>query len=173
MSRKSDLLHDSILFQKNLGAFAIKWGMAELAVSFAIGKFLGQKYEETHLLTAGMPFAKKASLLRALIKRAKPQNASQILGALKILQDSNRNTLFHGYVLSTAATATFFETRINEGKFIVTAHPYTFEEFHEHVAKFYDGLGVFMKEVGARATKELKDFGYAAINLSSKSIEPL
>lgn len=162
------LLHDDYHFQRWIGAFAVKWGMAELSVSFAIGKFLGLNYEDTHLLTAKMPFNKKATLLRAVVKKTKPENESVILGALKTLQNSNRNTLFHAYVLSKADTATFIEIDLGE-KFSAKDHTYTLDSLKGHVEKFYEGLDDFNKSVGARPTAELRDFGYAAISLSNKS----
>lgn len=162
------LLHDDYHFQRWVGAFAVKWGMAELAVSFAIGKYLSLNYEDTHLLTANMPFNRKATLLRATIKKANPDNVSVVLGALKTIQNSNRNTLFHGFILSDEKRVTFVEVDLGK-TFSAKGHSYEFDGFKEHVSRFYDALDAFLKAVGARPTVELKEFGYAALSLSNKS----
>src|SRR5689334_16563672 len=85
-------------FTSEFGRFFAVWSTAEMTIDFAIGKFLAIPYEETHLLTAGTDFNRKARLLQALVKRKNPPRANEIIKALRTIQnESLRNTFSHSY----------------------------------------------------------------------------
>ena len=120
-------------FTQLLGTFYAVWSSAELCVSWAIGNFLRITLEETHVLTAGMEFGRKAMLLRALVKRSDHKHKDLILGALnKVQNDSKRNAFAHSFISSTLTTVTFVE-RYGGGEYKATAHTFTLPEFEAHV----------------------------------------
>jgi hypothetical protein len=91
----------TVEFTSQVGRFYGIWAATELAIDYAIGFFLKLPPEETHLLTAGMEFNRKARLVMALIKRSDHTNKSQLLAALKIIQNESLRNAFAIHLSTT------------------------------------------------------------------------
>lgn len=150
-------------FTRILGTFYAVWSSAELCVSWAIGHFLRINYEETHVLTAGMEFGRKAILLRALVKRSDHKHKDSILGALnKIHNDSKRNAFAHSFISSTLTTVTFVE-RSGAGGYKATAHTFTLPEFAAHVNALIEHSAALSNALDFQSVESQK-FGDAALS---------
>jgi len=155
-------------FRRALGAFHATWASVEITMDWAIGQFLKLPQEETHLITAGMEFGRKAVLLRALVARSDSKNKNEILQHLNWIQnESKRNAFAHSFMRSNKDVVTFVK-RSGHGKFEIREHSFQPKEFDEHVNKFIEAAIGFEKELGA-TRKEIESFAQAATNLASKS----
>jgi hypothetical protein len=91
-----------------LGGFHGAWSSLEVLVSYSIGHALKIPFNETHMLTSGMEFGRKATLLRNLVHRSDRKNKAQIIGLIGRLQnESLRNVFAHGMITSSRDTVTF------------------------------------------------------------------
>src|SRR4051794_13622251 len=108
MARVSETLKQDDTFRWALGTFHVLWSTIELTVALGIGKFLRTTHEQTHILTAGMEFGRKATLLRNLAYRGSKPNRKQIVKIIGSLQnDAKRNVLAHGFMVATQTTVRF------------------------------------------------------------------
>jgi hypothetical protein len=120
-------------FTDNLGTFYGMWLALEATIDYQIGCLLNQPYLETHILTAGMEFGRKANLLRILIDRSNHPNKDDIKKLLStIQQESKRNVFTHSILHSLPDEVTFIHRKI-DGKFSATAVRFTKDEFAEHL----------------------------------------
>src|SRR5262249_2400557 len=85
MSRKPNLLLFRPDFVHELGWFFGAWSTFDMVTDFALGRFLNLPHQDTHLLTAGMVWGRKARLLVDLISRSSHPNKQSLLRALNIL----------------------------------------------------------------------------------------
>ena len=162
-------LADTIEFNMQLGFFYSAWAVTDATLDFALGKFLRLTHEETHLLTAGMEFGRKATLLRNLLRHQKdsPQK-SELLRTVKIIQnDSLRNVFAHSYLASDEDSVSFI-SRSRGGDYSATEYEFTKDEFREHVHKFIDASHDFYNALEVD-DHEFFAFQYAALNVNSKS----
>jgi hypothetical protein len=123
----------SLLFQNHFltsyGAFYAMWATIELILSYGITKYLNISEEDGHIVTSGMEFGRKITLLRNLVYKSKNPNKKKLISVLsKIQNESKRNVFAHSFVTSTEPTVTFVE-RSRGGDYKVTRHPYTDKEF--------------------------------------------
>src|SRR5206468_9141726 len=120
-------------FRELFGAFYATWQSVEITMEWAIGQFLKISYEDTHLITAGMQFGRKAMLLRALAGRSDRKNKGEIIKCLSFfVEQSKRNVFAHSFAKSNDDLVTFVN-RDNHGKFKMTEHAFTPGEFTAHV----------------------------------------
>jgi hypothetical protein len=120
-------------FTNNLGTFYGMWLALEATIDYQIGRLLKQPYTETHILTAGMEFGRKANLLRILISRSDHPNKEHIKRLLtKLQQESKRNIFTHSILHSLADEVTFIHRKI-DGAFSATGTRFTKGEFESHV----------------------------------------
>lgn len=135
-------------FNTAFGYFHSGWAVAEGAIDYAIGQFLGLTPEQTHLVTAGADHGRKAMLLRDLVARSDHANRAELLRTLKVIQnESLRNVFAHSYIASDENTVTFIE-RTRGGPYRVKQHPFTREEFFDHVGKFVRASSDFETALG-------------------------
>ena len=81
-------------FYECFGGFYATWQSVEITMDWTIGQFLGVSYEDTHLITTGMQFGRKAMLLRALVNRSDRKNKGGIIECLSFfVEQSKRNVL--------------------------------------------------------------------------------
>lgn len=150
------------------GLFQQAWAGAEAAADMAIRDFLGITTEESHLLTAGLEFNKKATLLRALISKSEHRHKDKAIKALNIMQnESKRNVFAHSYVLSNESSVTYLE-RSRGGRFAATKHKFTLEEFEAHVKKFSDASLLFWDAMGYD-NDALDEFVSIALSINAKA----
>lgn len=155
-------------FLTAVGLFQTNWMQLDLLLDYAIGKFLGTSAANTHMLTAGLEFGRKSSWLRMLISKSDHAKKSQLLSALNVIQnESQRNVLFHSYLVGGANHVTFIE-RSRHGKFSGKEHRYTMPEFHRHVDEIARAMSSFDEALGVSAD-ELLEFAQAALSIRSKA----
>jgi hypothetical protein len=154
-------------FREALGTFYGTWASVEITMDWAIGKFLGLPHEETHLITAGLEFGRKAILLRALVARSDRKNKGEIIKHIKTIQeDSKRNIFAHSFMRSEEKRAIFVE-RSNHGKFSVKKHEFEPESFIAHVRQFIESAKLLEQELGL-TREEIQAFADAADSLAKK-----
>ena len=137
-------------------------------MDLALGKFLKLPADETHLLTAGMDFNRKANLLRALVSRQQPPNQSAIQTALKTMQnESMRNVFAHSFLRSVGDGICFIE-RARHGNYVAREHNFTIEEFIDHVQKITTASVTFYEALNI-STEEFQEFCLAALSAKTNS----
>lgn len=150
-----------------LGYFHAMWATLDLALCYGIGKFLGLKAEECHVLTSGMEFGRKLTLLRNLVYRSDHLHKTKIMALLgKIQNESKRNVFAHSFIISDQKTVTFIE-RSRGGDYKVTRHNFTLKEFYAHV----ESLGTHAEELThliVPSYDEFQRFAEAALNAETK-----
>jgi len=120
-------------FLKWLGSFWGAWNSVELTLSFAIGACLGIPHEQTHILTSGIEFGRKAALLRNLVYQTNMPHKGKIIGLIgKLQNEAKRNAIAHGIIASDEATVTFIE-QARGGDYRTTSYQFTLKAFAAHV----------------------------------------
>lgn len=150
-----------------MGWFHVAWAGIELSTDYAIYKFLGVSAEQSHLITSGLMFGRKARLLADLIARSDHPEKQRILKAFNEVRGGNLRDVFaHSYMMSDETTATYIE-RPGGGEFRARKHIFTFAKIRDHVLKVMrDGDAFF--QVLKVEPKELEKFMDAALTLSRK-----
>ena len=155
-------------FAELMGKFQGAWASLELVTDVAICRFLKVTAKETHLITAGMTFGRKAQLLAGLVARSEHPKKSEILDAFnKIRGTSKRDTFAHSYIKSDADTVTFLD-RAGGGEFHAKEHTFTLEQFRQHVTDFTQAGGRLYLALGL-TDRECNEFANAALSLNRKS----
>jgi hypothetical protein len=156
-------------FIHELGWFFGAWATFDLVTDFAIGKFLNASPEDTHLITAGMVWGRKARLLADLIKRSSHPNKAELKRALGVIQGhAKRDMLAHSYMRSDATTVTFVHRQAGSG-YCATELTFTLESFRKHVKTFTQASVDFNNALGPPAPAEMSAFASASLSLNSKS----
>lgn len=161
------LRDDELLSMKNeflglVGAFQQAWANAEVAIDLAIRDLLRLTTDEAHLLTAGLEFNRKASLLRSLIGKSDYKKKAQAVKALNTMQnESKRNVFAHSYIASNRTTVSYIE-RSRGGKYKATEHNFTLLQFAAHTSKFAGASMEFSEALG-QTDAEINAFGKAAL----------
>ncbi|UPJ55012.1 hypothetical protein [Bradyrhizobium sp. 192] len=154
-------------FTSEFGRFFGIWQATELALDYAVGKYLELADEETHLLTAGMDFNRKARLLTALVKRNNDPQQSAILASLKIIQnESLRNVFAHSFVDHTDTEVTFIQ-RNRHGNYDPIEYTFTLPSFIAHVEKILRASIAFHDAVGL-TEERYEEFASAALRVNTK-----
>lgn len=155
-------------FQHALGAFYLVWSALELCLCYGIGKFLKIPDEDALILTSGMEFGRKITVLRNLIYRSGHPQKSTILGLLgKIQNESKRNIFAHSFLTANDTVITFIE-RTRGGDYKVIRHEFTVKEFVDHVTEFGDVATALEKAIGV-TMEEYQRFADAALSADTKA----
>ena len=150
------------------GAFWGSWNSVELIISLAIGKLLNISYERTHILTSGMEFGRTANLLRNLVYQLESPDKGKITKLIgRLLNESKRNALAHGILVSNPTTVTFID-RTRGGDYSATAHRFTLREFSEHIQNITK-IGEELRVLLSISNDDLHDFAMAALRADTKS----
>lgn len=137
-------------------------------MSYGIFKFLKITEEETHILTSGMEFGRKATLLLNLVYRSGDPNKSQIIGLIrKIQNESKRNVFAHSFITSSANSISFIE-QSRGGDYRAVEHKFTRRSFIEHVVSYARYCAELEKALGVEES-ELARFCRAALSANTKS----
>ncbi|RZN08513.1 hypothetical protein CWO91_22350 [Bradyrhizobium genosp. SA-3] len=156
-------------FTSEFGRFFGIWQATELAIDCAVGKFLELPDDETHLLTAGMDFNRKARLLTALVKRSNDPQKSTILASLKVIQnESLRNVFAHSFIDHSPTEVTFIQ-RNRHGNYDPIEYKFTLPSFRAHVEKILDAAIAFHHAIGLTEERN-QEFASAALRVNIKSI---
>ena len=155
-------------FLSKVGKFYGIWSTTELAIDYAVGKFLSLPFEETHLLTAGMEFNRKARLLMALLNRSDHPQKNVMINSVKTIQnESLRNVLAHSFMEHEHDYVVFVE-RSRHGSYNPTRHKFTLPEFSAHVENLYEASVALHDAIGM-TDEEVQKFGDAAFNVKNRS----
>lgn len=121
-------------FLRDLGHFYGLWSALESALDYMIGRLLKIPHLETHILTAGMEFGRKANLLRVLLARSDHPEKDRIRALLTIIQrEAKRNIFTHSFLHSDDESVTFVHRKM-DGAYTGTEWRFTGPEFRQHVS---------------------------------------
>src|SRR3954470_15790553 len=81
-------------FNALLDLFLGAWASFEMTTDFAIGKLLKTSHEQTHLITAGMTFGRRARLLADLVSHSDHPRKAEILAAFNKLCGMSTKDIF-------------------------------------------------------------------------------
>jgi hypothetical protein len=98
-------------------------------------RHLGTDAVDTHTIVSQLMFGGKSRLLIALLKRSTHKKKPDLLEALKKIQAAKRDTFAHAYLALDKNSVLFIE-RTKGGDYKVIEHPFTSQEFRQHVADF-------------------------------------
>jgi hypothetical protein len=89
---------EMVLILAAYGLFMVNWSLFETILEFAITKRAGLNAVEGNIVTAGLAFERRASILRGLLAmNNKPEGAIKLIN--EITQEARRNSIIHGHVL--------------------------------------------------------------------------
>jgi hypothetical protein len=97
-----------------LGQFIMAWALIEGVIEIGIGKQLGTRPLETSIVTAGLMFKARSSILMSLLNRHPQENvqALKLLKEIRKLED--RNDIMHGVIGGTQDHIWFNRRTTNE-----------------------------------------------------------
>ncbi|MDP6843857.1 MAG: hypothetical protein QGH73_19470 [Rhodospirillales bacterium] len=158
----------SVEFNMQLGFFYNAWAVTDASLDFTLGKFLRLSHKEAHILTAGMFYGSKTTLLRNLLhQQAEDKQKTELLRTLKIIQnDSLRNEFAHAYIASDEKTVSFI-SRSRGGDYKCKEREFTRDEFIKHIDLFIAASKDFYNALEADEL-EFAQFQHAALSASSK-----
>ena len=152
-------------FNPLMDLFLGAWASFEMTVDFAIGKFLKTSHEQTHLITAGMMFGRRAKLLADLVGRSDHPRKAEILGAFNKLCGMSKGEVFVRSFLQPSREG--FLSRSANGQFKIKSPSLTKAELMDQLrtfavagADFYIALGV--------TDADIQSFGAAAESLGAR-----
>src|SRR3954470_8073310 len=116
-------------FNALLDLFLGAWASFEMTTDFAIGKFLKTSHEQTHLITAGMMFGRRAMLLADLVGHSDHPRKAEILGAFNKLRGMNIRDIFIQSCRRSNSEEVRFQGRSTNGQFKTKSHKFTKGEF--------------------------------------------
>jgi len=165
--------------QKTLGArhefnvlldlFLGAWATFEMTVDFAIGKFLNTSHEQTHLITAGMMFGRRARLLAELVTRSDHPRKTEILGAFNKLCGMSKWEIFvHSFLQPNREEGVHFLARSANGQFKTKSPGFTKAELMDQLRAFAIAGSDFYIALGV-TDADIQSFGAAAERLSTKT----
>lgn len=150
-----------------LGAFHFMCSSLDVATDFAIYKFLGCSELQAHLITSGLMFGRKATLLADLIGRSNHERKVFILEAFNAVRANKREIITHGYMWSDNNVVKFLQ-RIATREATVKEHEFTIESFKEYVVQFSEQVAHFYETLGY-PDGDFAKFATAALSLDRKS----
>jgi len=155
-------------FNPLMDLFLGAWASFEMTVDFAIGKFLKTSHEQTHLITAGMMFGRRASLLADLVGRSDHPRKAEILGALNKLCGMSKGDIFIRSFLQPNQEG--FLSRSANGQFKIKSPSLTKAELMDQLRTFAVAGSDFYIALGV-TDADIQSFGAAAacMNRASKT----
>jgi len=99
---------------ERLGQFVMAWSLIEATIEIGIGEQLGTAPLETSIVTAGLMFKARSSILLGLLNRRPDKNAEAIslLKELRNLED--RNDFMHSIIGGNSSLLWFNRRKMNE-----------------------------------------------------------
>jgi hypothetical protein len=152
-------------FVTNLGLFYGMWSTVETTVDYLIGRYLNLPHEETHILTAGMEFGRKANLLRTLVMRSRDPNKEKIRDLLSRIQSESKRNLFSHSMINSNVDSVTFVYRKTDGIYSAKETRFAAEQFAEHVRSIAR-LGSEFSNVVKIDDVDFQSFGQAALSAS-------
>lgn len=81
-----------------LGSFVLSWSAIEASIEVCISRELGLKPLESSIVTAGLMFKARSSILLSLLNRDAKKNEKAISVLKKILELEDRNDIMHSVI---------------------------------------------------------------------------
>jgi hypothetical protein len=97
-----------------LGQFVMAWSLIETTIEIGIGKELGTAPLETSIVTAGLMFKARASILMSLLNRDSTKNADALSLLKEIRNLEDRNDFMHSVIGGSADLLWFNRRKTNE-----------------------------------------------------------
>jgi hypothetical protein len=130
-----------------LGHFIMAWSLIEAAIEVGIGKQLGTKPHESSIVTAGLMFKARSSILMSLLNR-EPQKNERAIQVLKKIEDiEDRNDIMHS-VIGGSADQIWFNRRKTKRKFTSKIENYNQVRLNSVVLATSQLAGELMKALG-------------------------
>jgi hypothetical protein len=149
------------------GLFMTTWAVLEVVIEVAITKQLGLDGTRGNIVTSGLQFERRASILRSLLALHGTTHAQAIKLITQITQDARRNTLTHGLVRVSQETLDFVKREtVNSLK--ATKITFTTVDLVAHVQKV-NGSIMKLQELLGITDADLEEFSIIAENLANKS----
>ena len=168
MIDKSKSVAFSDEFIWHYGAFHASWISGEALLCYMIGSLLKISHTETHIITAGMEFGRKAAIARNLAYLSKHPKKKEVIGLIGRLQnESKRNVFAHGLMVNNNETVTFLD-RSRGGDYDVTAYSFSLKEFVLHVQSVAK-IGADLHRAFGADEADLEAFHQAALSIANKS----
>lgn len=111
----------------SLGFFVVGWSILEGGLEVAIAKQLGLSARNASIVTAGLQFKARATMLKGLLNRDPEKNAAAIETLNKIMNRGERNDLLHSLV-QWDPEGLVFDRRRSDGQFRVKRVHYSRED---------------------------------------------
>jgi hypothetical protein len=99
-----------------LGQFVMAWSLIEANIEIGIGKELGTAPLETSIVTAGLMFRARSSILMSLLNRDPTKNAEPLRLLKEIVNLEDRNDFMHS-VIGGSADLLWFNRRKTKERF--------------------------------------------------------
>ena len=96
------------------GLFMVIWSVLEVVIEIAIIKQLGTGMVQGSIVTTGLGFKSRASILRSLLALDKKRHAQAISLINTVTQEAKRNTLVHGHIFVGDNKITFVKRTVDQ-----------------------------------------------------------
>ena len=151
-----------------LGNFIMAWSLIEATIEIGIGRQLGTKPLETSIITAGLMFRARASILMSLLNRD-PSKNSEAIRLLKTVEGiEDRNDIMHS-VIGGSADQIWFNRRKTKNRFTSKIERYNQVRLNSTVLNIADLSGELMKALGINRADYL-DFFQQSHNDANNSV---
>src|ERR1700737_640206 len=150
-----------------LGHFIMAWSLIEAAIEIGIGKQLGTKPLETSIVTAGLMFRARSSILMSLLNRDPSKNSEAIRILKEVEGIEDRNDIMHS-VIGDSANQIWFNRRKTKHRFTSKVERYNQTRLNSTVLAIADLSGKLMSALGISRTDYLEFFqqSHNAVNSS-------
>lgn len=149
------------------GLFLMIWGVFETIIEVAIARQLGIDFLRGNIVTSGLAFERRASVLRSLLALHGERHAEPIKLITQIAQEASRNALIHGMVFVGEKELTFVK-RDTSQELRVTEKTFSVEGLLKHVTSIRIKVEQLQPLLSV-SDDDLHAFGTAARNLSKRS----
>ena len=154
-----------------LGYFVMAWSLIEAAIEVGIGKQLGIKPLESSIVTAGLMFKARASILASLLNRDPSKNATALSLLKEIQAIEDRNDILHS-VVGSGTNQIWFNRRKTKNKFSSKIERYNWERLSATVLSISQLAGDLMAALDVTQGDYLKFFQDSHNAANKPSVSP-
>jgi hypothetical protein len=150
-----------------LGHFVMAWSLVEAAIEIGIGRQLGTKPLETSIVTAGLMFRARSTILMSLLNREPIKNSDAIRILKEVEGIEDRNDIMHS-VIGGNANQIWFNRRKTKNRFTSKIERYNQVRLNSTVLAIADLSGKLMSALGISRADYL-DFFQQSHNAANNS----
>jgi hypothetical protein len=154
-----------------LGHFVMAWSLIEATIEIGIGKQLGTKSLETSIVTAGLMFRARASILMSLLNRDPSKNSEAIRLLKEVEGIEDRNDIMHS-VIGGSVDQIWFNRRKTKNRFTSKIERYDQVRLNSTVLNIADLSGELMKALGISRPDYLEFFQQSHNAANNSSVSP-